>query len=181
MICLPWCKNRVVQEVFKDFSVGGVGSFSLQVLHWFGTGATGTFICPVWIWFCRLGVLFLVSHTNGSDSDRDLQLWREKKECISWLCKQLAVKSHASGVCVHFDACFLYLWSSSCADKALCLQPVAAIGPGSKSGFHLARWGETNAPPAALRSWSTLVHPEALRALWETQKKEALSHFVPAS
>lgn len=29
---LPWCKNGVVQEVFKDFSVGGVGSFGLQVL-----------------------------------------------------------------------------------------------------------------------------------------------------
>lgn len=71
---LPWCKNGVVQEVFKDFPVGGISSFGLQVLNGFGAGATGAFVCPLRIRLSGLGVLFLVSHTYGSDPYGDLQL-----------------------------------------------------------------------------------------------------------
>lgn len=75
----PWCEDGIVQEVLKDLSVRGVRSFGLQVLHRFGTGATGALVWPVGVRLRGLGVLLLVSHTCGSDSNGDLQLWMRKK------------------------------------------------------------------------------------------------------
>lgn len=68
-----------MQKVLKDLSVRGISSFGLQVLHRFGTGATGALVRPVWVRLRGLGVLLLVSHTCGSNPDGDLQLWMRNK------------------------------------------------------------------------------------------------------
>lgn len=76
---VPWRKDRIVQEILKDFSVGGVSSFSLQDFWGFGAEAARAFICPLGIGFGGFRLLFLVSDASGSDPHRDLQLWRRKR------------------------------------------------------------------------------------------------------
>lgn len=69
---LPWCKNGVVQKVFKDFSVGSISSLSLQVLNRFGTGAAGALVWTLRVRLSGFGVLFLVSYSYGSNPNGDL-------------------------------------------------------------------------------------------------------------
>lgn len=76
---VPWRKNRIVQEVLKDFSVGRVGRFRLQDFRGFGAEAARAFICPLGIGLCGFRLLLLVSNPFGSNPYRDLQLWRRKR------------------------------------------------------------------------------------------------------